>query len=131
MKKKWHFTIVCTIIIGICIFLFYPRTVFPDLEHVNKIFICYGNDGRSVSITDTEELNEIISELAGLTMHVSHFAFGRGGWSYSVIGYHDDDIVFQRLITGDNRISEVWLGYALYGDCTFPNALFEQYHPAY
>lgn len=84
--------------------LFYAATYLPKNlitvrpQNVSKIEIFDGNLGKSVTVTETADLEHIITNLNGITFRKDKFSLGYLGYRFRVTIYRDDGKKYKELI---------------------------------
>ncbi|GAB6085077.1 hypothetical protein [Alkaliphilus crotonatoxidans] len=71
---------------------------------VSKIEIFDGNTGKSITITNTNDIEHIINNLNSVTLKLEKISFGYMGFSLKTTIYRDDGNVYKKFIINSSNV---------------------------
>lgn len=115
--RNRSFIIQLVVIVTILIWWFFPiKIVSFQPSDVSKIHIMDRTHGDEVTITDSDEINHIITNLNAVSVRKSGLALGFG-LSFDVTIYdHSGNTLSTFIIQSDNKIKKGILFYSVYQD---------------
>lgn len=111
MMSEWgiHMKKKAIVIVAVALLLVFGIYFFPQRTNIGeaaKIELRSGTTGKSVEITDAEDIARITENVNSLMFVRGGLTAGTGGWSYWLKWYDADGNEMESLvICGENRIS--------------------------
>lgn len=108
MKKtrhlRWLIPLLCgaAVLAGAGVY-WWKRPLSFDLGEVTSATVRYGNNGDEV-ILNGEDLGLLLEDIGRNRFARHSYAGMRGGWSYYIILYSDDECLTDFLVMGEDKI---------------------------
>lgn len=138
MKRHKLFSIIALLIIIICLVLYMliPQYLVKNSENVYSIEIQYAkHNGKIITITDANDINNLMESLKPIKIKFRSFLIGNGGWTYTISFYNGKGKQIQKfVIINSNEITKyTFTSWKIDTDKNIPcesiEAFWEKYSP--